>query len=53
MINFFVGFLKGIASTILIYSSVINIINIGGISSVVATILNLIILISIWLRWKD
>lgn len=53
MINFFVGFLKGTASMILIYGSVINIINIGGISSVVTTILNLIILISIWLHWKD
>lgn len=53
MRNFIVGFIKGFASMALVYSSIINIFRIGGSAGVIAAILNVIILVSIWLSMKD
>ena len=50
---FIVSFIKGIASGILVWSSIINIFNVGGFAGIIAAILNMIILISVWLRIKD
>jgi hypothetical protein len=50
---FIVSFIKGIASGMLVGSSIINIFNVGGFTGIIAAILNMIILISVWLRIKD
>lgn len=50
---FIVSFIKGVASGILVMSSIINIFNVGGFTGIIAAILNMIILISVWLRIKD
>ena len=48
---FIVSFIKGVASGILVMSSIIF--NVGGFTGIIAAILNMIILISVWLRIKD
>ena len=50
---FIVSFIKGVASGILVMSSIINIFNVGGFTGIIAAILNMIILISVWLRIKE